>query len=98
MTNQLTPEERLNMVGPVLTSSSITDAIVEAIELDNEKVVIEDYGSYRRVLVPNRCVVTKATIEKVIGRPFRFPGELETVLSTFKGRINLSEQEASWQS
>lgn len=97
MTQHITPEERRNMVGPVLTSSSITDAIVEAIELDNESVVIEDYGSYRRVLVPNRCVVTKARIEQVIGRPFRFPGELETVLSTFKGRINLSDHEATWQ-
>lgn len=98
MTQKISPADRLNMVGPVLTSSSITDAIVEAIELDNENVVIEDYGSYRRVLVPNRCLVTKASIEQVIGRPFRFPGELEQVLSTFKGRINLSELEAIWQS
>ncbi len=98
MSEKIKPADRLNMVGPVLTSSTITDAIVEAIQEDNENVLVEDYGSYRRVLVPNRCVVTKQTIERIVGRPFRFPGELEIVLSTFKGRISLSDVEASWQS
>lgn len=84
------------MVGPVLTSSSTTDAIVEAIQSENPDAVIEDYGSYRRVLVPHRCVVSKHAIESAIGRPFRFPGELEVVMSTFKGELSMTEEQAVW--
>jgi hypothetical protein len=32
-----------------------------------------------------------------LGRPFRFPGELETVMSAFKGSLQLSQDEAAWR-
>ncbi len=95
-TSDPTLTDRANMVGPVLTSSATTDAIVEAIQNENEGVVVEDRGAYRRILVPDRCEVRKEAIEAVLGREFRFPGELEIVMSTFKGRLTLDEDRAVW--
>jgi toluene monooxygenase system protein D len=56
-----------------------------------------DRGAYLRVLAPQTCVVTRVSIEKHLGRPVRFPGELETVMSAFKGAIRLTQDEAVWQ-
>ena len=96
MTDDEPVANRSNMVGPVLTSSTTTDAIVEAIQNENVGVVVEDRGAYRRILVAGRCEVSKSGIEAALGREVRFPGELEIVMSTFKGRIMLDEDRAVW--
>jgi toluene monooxygenase system protein D len=83
-------------VGPVLQSGAVSDAIVAAIKDLNQDVQVVDRGAYLRVLVPQKCVVTKSGIEKHLGRSFRFPGELETVMSAFKGAIQLTENDATW--
>jgi toluene monooxygenase system protein D len=84
-------------VGPVLQAGALTNAIVAAIRDLNDEVTVLDRGAYLRVLAPKTCVVTRASIEKHLGRPVRFPGELETVMSAFKGAIRLTEDEAVWQ-
>jgi toluene monooxygenase system protein D len=84
-------------VGPVLQIGALANAIVAAIHDLNRDVLVVDRGAYLRVLVPKRCVVTRAGIEQHLGRPVRFPGELETVMSAFKGAIHLTEEEAVWQ-
>lgn len=84
-------------VGPVLQSGSLANAIIAAIRDLNQDVLVLDRGAYVRVLVPQRCVVTRSAIEKHLGRPFRFPGELETVMSAFKGSLQLSQDDASWR-
>lgn len=84
-------------VGPVLQTSAVSDAIIAAIKDLNQDVQVVDRGAYLRVLVPLKCVVTRAAIERRLGRPFRFPGELEVVMPSFKGSILLSETEATWQ-
>jgi toluene monooxygenase system protein D len=86
-----------NHVGPVLQVGALSEAIVAAIRDLNQDVVVLDRGAYLRVLVPFRCVVTREAIEKHLGRPVRFPGELETVMSAFKGLIDLSQDSATWQ-
>src|SRR5258708_22747521 len=81
------PEERPNIydhVGPVLQNGVLADAIVSAIRDLNSDVLVMDRGAYLRVLVPRRCVVTRNAIEKHLGRPVRFPGELATVMAAFK--------------
>jgi len=88
---------RLDMVGPVLTYGVTAEAIVEAIRMENDEVEVEDQGSYLRVLVPGRCSVTKEAIEATLGRPFRFPGELEVLMPAFKGKITLNETDALWE-
>jgi hypothetical protein len=84
-------------VGPVLQSGTVANAIVAAITELNEDVLVVDRGAYVRVLVPRCCVVTRSAIEKHLGRAFRFPGELETVMSAFKGSLQLNQDDAAWQ-
>jgi len=84
-------------VGPVLQSGTVANAIVAAIRDLNRDVLVLDRGAYLRVLVPQCCVVTRAAIEKHLGRSFRFPGELETVMSAFKGSIQLNQDDAAWR-
>ena len=84
-------------VGPVLQTGAIGAAIVAAIKDLNPDVMVLDRGAYLRVMVPRRCFVTRVAIEKHLGRAFRFPGELETVMSAFKGALQLGQEEAVWQ-
>jgi toluene monooxygenase system protein D len=89
--------EIYDRVGPVLQSGPAANAIIAAIEDLNQDVMVVDRGAYVRVLVPRCCIVTRSAIEKHLGRPFRFPGELETVMSAFKGSLQLSQDEAAWR-
>ena len=89
--------EIYDRVGPVLQSGTVANAIVAAIKDLNQDVLVVDRGAYVRVLVPQRCVVTRSAIEKHLGRPFRFPGELETVMSAFKGSLQMDQDGAAWQ-
>src|SRR5919109_5110384 len=95
MTGQMS--ETYDRVGPVLQSGSIANAIIAAIKDLNEDVLVVDRGAYQRILVPRCCVVTRSAIEKHLGRPFRFPGELETVMSAFKGSLQLNHNDAAWR-
>lgn len=83
-------------VGPVLAAGLIADAIVAAIRRENDGVEVTDRGSYLRVLVPARCAVSRAAIESVLSRSFRLPGDLEQVMPSFRGRFQVSEDQASW--
>jgi toluene monooxygenase system protein D len=84
-------------VGPVLQAGALTNAIVAAIRDLNSDVIVVDRGAYLRVLAPRTCMVTRISIENHLGRPMRFPGELETVMSAFKGTIRLTQDDAVWQ-
>src|SRR5262249_26085681 len=88
--------KRKDQVGPVLEASEAARAVVSAIRQLNGDAGVEDQGSYLRVLVPHRCVVTPRAIEKALGRPFRLPGDLEIIMPAFKGSLELSEEEAVW--
>lgn len=84
-------------VGPVLQSGTVADAIVEAIQELNQDVMVVDRGSYVRVLVPHRCLVTREAIERHLGRAFRFPGEMEVIMSAFKGAMRTTNDEGVWE-
>ena len=89
--------ETYDRVGPVLQSGTVANAIIAAIKDLNQDVVVVDRGAYVRVLVPRCCIVTRSAIEKHLGRSFRFPGELETVMSAFKGSLQLNQDDAAWR-
>src|SRR4030088_350700 len=94
------PEETTNTydhVGPVLQAGALTNAIVAAIRDLNSEVIVVDRGAYLRVLAPRTCTVTRVSIEKHLGRSMRFPGELETVMSAFKGSLQLNQDDAAWR-
>jgi nitrite reductase/ring-hydroxylating ferredoxin subunit len=84
-------------VGPVLQAGPLGSAVVGAIRALNADARVIDRGAYLRVLCPRLCVVTRAAIEARTGAAFRLPGDLELVMSSFKGRFAVSEDEARWE-
>ena len=89
--------ETYDRVGPVLQSGTVANAIIAAIKDLNQDVMVVDRGAYVRVLVPRSCVLTRSAIEEHLGRSFRFPGELEMVMSSFKGSLLLNQDDAEWR-
>jgi len=89
-------DPRRNQVGPVLECSETGKAVLAAIRRLNPETSVEERGSYLRVLVPRRCVVTREAIESFLGRPFRLPQDLEILMPSFKGMLDLTENEAAW--
>ena len=89
--------ERRNRVGPVLHRGPVTSAVLDAIRAENADVELLDRGAYVRVLVPRRCVVTRAAVEARLGRPFRLPADLEPIMPAFKGRFRVSDDEGVWE-
>jgi toluene monooxygenase system protein D len=86
----------LETVGPVLMDGGVADAVIAAIRERNSGVVIVPHGSYHRVLVPHRCVVSRTDIEQHLGRSVKFPGDLEMIMSSFKGEFSVHEDRAEW--
>jgi MmoB/DmpM family len=89
-------EQHRDHVGPVLEAGDDAQAVITAIRQANEAVVVESRGSYHRVLVPHRCEVTGQAIERILGRPFTLPGDLEAIMPSFKGRFTVSDDKAVW--
>jgi hypothetical protein len=84
-------------VGPVLQKDGVTAGVVAAIQELNAGAVVVDRGSYVRVLAHRRCSVTREAIERRVGRPFAFPSDLELIMSSFKGNLAISDEEATWE-
>ena len=84
-------------VGPVLESGEAAGAVIAAIREAHPQAQVIDRGAYLRVLVPGRCTVTRASIERHARGPFRLPSDLEKIMPSFKGRLTLSEDEARWE-
>jgi toluene monooxygenase system protein D len=94
------PDQRPEMydfVGPVLQSGPVANAVIAAIKDLNQDVIVVDRGAYVRVLVRECCMVSRSAIEIHLGRSFRFPGELEMIMSAFKGSLQLNQDEAAWR-
>lgn len=83
-------------VGPVLQRGVVADAVIAAIRELNHDVEVLDRGAYLRIGVPRRCWVTGEAIERHAGTPFRLPVDLELIMSSFAGRLAISEDEACW--
>ncbi|MCX9191527.1 monooxygenase [Carbonactinospora thermoautotrophica] len=92
-------EPHTKMVGPVVrgVNADLADALITAIEADNpgSEVIVEDRGGYIRISVPQRCRVTRASLEEALGHSFRL-SQLEPALSAFSGRLKLTDDEAIW--
>ena len=76
-------------------TGEIADAAIEALDEDNpgKEFNIQDHEAYIRVETDDDCIIRRETMEKILGRPFIMQ-ELEMVLSTFAGRIDLSSEHA----
>jgi toluene monooxygenase system ferredoxin subunit len=84
-------------VGPVLQKGEGTDAVIAAITDENRGAQIVDRGAYVRVLCHRRCRVSRAAIERLTGAPFHLPADLELLMSSFKGRFQVTDDEAVWE-
>jgi toluene monooxygenase system protein D len=89
--------ERADCVGPVLEAGPLASVLIAAIREQNGEVEVQDRGAYFRVLVPQRCVLSRAAIERRLGRAFRLPGDLELVMPSFKGAFSVDEDLAVWE-
>ena len=81
-----------NLVGPILRSGDVALAAVEAVEVDNpgREVTVQDRAAYVRIECENECVLTRQTMEEMLGRHFEMR-ELEINLSSFAGQIEMSD-------
>jgi toluene monooxygenase system protein D len=84
-------------VGPVLHATPFARSVVSVIEDENEHVLVQDEGAYLRVLAPRICRLSRAGLEAATGPAIRFPGDLEVVLSSFTGVMQLTEDGAVWR-
>lgn len=84
---------RNNRVGPVMRSGEVADAVREAAIIDNpgKTINVEDMNAYVRIFTDDELLITRATMEECLGRPFQMR-ELEVNLSSFAGRIESATQ------
>jgi len=82
--------------GPDLFAGEVGRAVIEALREDNPELEVRDWGAYLRVSAPSRCVLRRAAVERRIGRPFLFPGDLERIMPSCQGRISIAEDEVVW--
>jgi toluene monooxygenase system protein D len=93
MTNQAALGSKNNRVGPILRSSDITEAIIEAVHEDNpgKDIRVDDKLAYVRIDTDTELIIRQKTLEKMIGRPFSI-AELEIHLGSFAGRIETTSE------
>jgi toluene monooxygenase system protein D len=85
-----------NAVGPVLRMSEGVEAIIAAIEEDpGTEIEVIDRGAYVRIQAEQRLKVTRASIEKYLGRAFEMR-QLEPMMSAFAGRIDTTSDAILW--
>jgi toluene monooxygenase system protein D len=89
----------VKMVGPVVRGldANLAEAVITAIEEDNPEadVEVDDQGGYIRIHTPNRCRMTRASLEDALGRTFGLH-QLEPSLAGFAGRMKLTDDEVVW--
>lgn len=80
--------ERVKLVGPVIRNPELAEALVAAIEADNPgvEVMVEDRGGYIRIHTPQRCRITRRSLQEALGRPITLP-QIEPDLVSFAGRM-----------
>jgi toluene monooxygenase system protein D len=81
----------------VLTPGPLADAVIAAIRDTHADVTVIDRGAYLRVLVPRRCRLEGAAVERFLKAPFQLPGDLEGIMPSFRGRLTLSDEQALWE-
>jgi MmoB/DmpM family len=86
-----------DLVGPVVRSGTLADAVIEAVAEDNpgRDVLVVDRDDYVRILTARECRLTQASLEKHLGRPFELAA-LEIEMPSFQGRLRTRTDEYVW--
>ncbi len=84
-------------VGPILRTGEVADAAIDAIADDNpgRQVFVVDRGDYMRINTLHECRLTRASLEKHLGRDYSLV-RLEIEMPSFAGRIRTSDSEYVW--
>ena len=85
------------LAGPVLLSSELGLAVLSAIKAENSDVQVQDRGTYLRVLRSPRCAVSRRGIETALGRPVQLRSDLELCMPSFRGRLSVDDERATWE-
>lgn len=86
-----------NLVGPIIRSGDLADAVVDAVIDDNpdREVMVFEREDYVRIHTERDCLLTKASIEKHLGRAFDM-AMLEIEMPSFKGRMQSNTEQMRW--
>ena len=86
-----------DLVGPVIRSGDIAEAVIDAVEADNpdQDVVVLDRGDYLRIHTTRECRLTRASLARFLGRPYELAA-LEIDMPSFKGRLRTRTEEYVW--
>jgi toluene monooxygenase system protein D len=88
--------DRPPSAGPILQAGAAGEAVARAIRRLNPGAQVIDRGGYLRVTVPGRCHVTRRAIEDETGGPFSLPGDLEAIMTSFQGWLQIGADEVVW--
>jgi toluene monooxygenase system protein D len=91
-----TQDEDGRRVGPVLQATPFAEAVIAAIREENDDVLVRHEAAYLRVLVPGECRLSRSALRSVIGEDVHFPGDLEAIMSSFSGRMEITDHAAVW--
>jgi hypothetical protein len=80
----------------VLIAGGISEQIIAVIKKLNPTVEIQPLGAYIRILVPERCYLTKKAVEEYIGKTFPLPESLELIMPAFKGIMTCTHEHVVW--
>ena len=86
-----------NLVGPVIRCGDLAEAVIDAVIEDNpeREVMIFERGDYVRIHTERDCRLTRASMEKHLGRAFDL-AMIEVEMPSFKGRMQSSTEQMRW--
>lgn len=79
-------QERNRYVGIDLTNSDTTEAVVEAIEQDNEQVKITRFPGYVKVEAVDQLMINRETVAECLGENWETEG-LQLIVTSYYGFI-----------
>ena len=83
-----------NNVGPIIRAGDLVEPVIETAEIDNpgKEIRVEDKNASVRIETDGELILTRATLETQLGRPFNMQ-ELEINLASFAGQIQTSDDQ-----
>ena len=83
-----------NKVGPILNGGDVAQAAIEAAEWDNpdKEITVDDKGAYVRIAAEGELILTRASMEEVLGRHFEMR-EIEIHLGSMAGQIEVTPEQ-----
>ena len=93
----MTEAVEYDAVGPILRAGEIAEAVIDAVEEDNpgRDVLVTDRGDYLHIHTLNDCRLTKASLERHLGRAYDLT-RLEIEMPSFAGRMQTTDSEYRW--